>query len=97
MSKHVNWSLLLSLLHVILQVGGLKLINTRNKMIIFQADIFKAHTDRLSGMLLNINIILNCKFVGNEIDKETIYLVHIVRPWWYFIIIQYDDDKSTGQ
>ena len=48
MSKHVNWSLLLSLLHVILQVGGLKLINTRNTMIIFQADIFKAHSDRFS-------------------------------------------------
>ena len=48
-------------------------------------------------VVLNINIILNCKFTGYEIDKETIYLVHIVRPWWYFIIIQYDDDKSTGQ
>ena len=90
MSKHVNWSLLLSLLHVILQVGGLKLINTRNTMIIFQADIS-------FEVVLNINIILNCKFMGYEIDKETIYLVHIVRPWWYFIIIQYDDDKSTGQ
>ena len=96
MSKHVNWSLLLSLLHVILQVGGLKLINTRNTMIIFQADIFKAHTDRF--MVLNIITILNCKFTGNEIDKETMYLVHIVRPWWYFIILQYDDyDNSTGQ
>ena len=94
MSKHVNWSLLLSLLHVILQVGGLKLINTRNTMIIFQADILKP----IRIDFLNINIILNCKFMGYEIDKETIYLVHIVRPWWYFIIIQYeDDDKSTGQ
>ena len=36
--------------------------------------------------------------MGYEINKETIYLVHIVRPWLYFIIIQYDDDdKSTGQ
>ena len=94
MSKHVNWSLLLSLLHVILQVGGLKLINTRNTMIIFQADILKPIR---IDLVLNINIILNCKFMGYEIDKETIYLVHIVRPWWYFIIIQYDDDKSTGQ
>ena len=94
MSKHVNWSLLLSLLHVILQVGGLKLINTRNTMIIFQADILKP----IRIDFLNINIILNCKFMGYKIDKETIYLVHIVRPWWYFIIIQYDDDdKSTGQ
>ena len=94
MSKHVNWSLLLSLLHVILQVGGLKLINTRNTMIIFQADILKP----IRIDFLNINIILNCNFMGYEIDKETIYLVHIVRPWWYFIIIQYDDDdKSTVQ
>ena len=48
-------------------------------------------------VVLNIFSILNCKFNGNEIGKETIYFVHIVRPWWCFIIIQYDDDKSTGQ
>ena len=40
MSKHVNWSLLLSLLHVILQVRGLKMINTRKEMIKFHVDIF---------------------------------------------------------
>ena len=94
MSKHVNWSLLLSLLHIILQVAGLRLIHTRNTMIIVQLDIFLS----LYGLVLNIFSIRNCKFNGNEIGKETIYFVHIVRPWWYLIIIQYDDDdKSTGQ